>query len=332
MVAADSADETALIIDGSGVVELSDEHLARAKAGGVTAINHTVTRPDADWEAARRQIAECSAWIESTAGAARLVRSYDDLLSCRAEGVEGIIYGPQDAAFLEDDLGRVDEIHRLGVRILQLTYQGSGPLGDGCGVPDAGGLTGFGRQVVHAMDDLGIVVDLSHVSEKTSWDAIRVSRNPVAITHAHASAMTDHPRSKSDELIRAVAEGGGVIGVTASSALGWLTPGVQPTVADLVRHIEYLLEVAGPEHVGIGLDLDETNTAERHLAWHASHPGLDVGGVEFPYDKRHVAGIDSCRDFPKVAAALAEAGLSDDVIAGIVGGNFARVFRTVWTA
>lgn len=322
--------ESAIIIDGSAVVEQSDEHFARAKQGGVTAVNHTVTRPNASWEDAKRQLSECSGWLERSGDKSRLVRSTDDILDCKRAGVEGVIFGPQDSAFLDGRIERLEEIYDDGVRILQLTYQGSNCVGDGCGVEQAGPLTAFGRDVVAAMNQLGILVDLSHVSEATSWDALNRSEKPVVFTHAHADAMTHHPRSKSDDLIRAVAEKGGMIGVTASSALGFLTPGVQPTIADFVRHVTYLVELVGDDHVGIGLDLDETNTAERHLAWHAKHPSLDVPGVSFHYAERHVAGLDSAADFPKITAALLESGFDQSAVQKILGGNFYRVFSQVW--
>lgn len=322
----------ATIIDGSAVVEQSPEHFRRARKGGVTAVNHTVTRPTVGWDEARRQLTDCADWLSGNPDGGRLVRGVADIEACKQDGVEGIIFGPQDSAFLDGEIERLEQIHALGVRILQLTYQGPNCVGDGCGVQAAGPLTPFGRDVVAAMNDLGILIDLSHVSEATSWDAVERSNRPVVFSHAHATAMTAHPRSKSDELIKAMAAKGGVIGVTAASALSFLRPGVQPTLDDFVRHVSYLVEVAGADHVGIGLDLDETNTEERHLAWHAKHPSLDVAGVSFPYAHRHTAGIESAADFPAITAALVDAGFDDETILKILGQNFLRVFGEAWAA
>jgi membrane dipeptidase len=329
---ADEIHQGAVVIDGSAVIEQSDDHFARAAKGGVTAVNHTVTRPNASWDEASRQLSECSEWLLGNADKGRLVRSTSDILECKQAGTEGIIFGPQDSAFLDGRIERVQEIYDRGVRILQLTYQGQNCVGDGCGVEQAGPLTAFGRHVVAAMNQLGILIDLSHVSEATSWDALDRSSRPVVFTHAHADAMTHHPRSKSDDLIRAVADGGGMIGVTAASALGFLTPGVQPTIDDFVRHVHYLVELVGDDHVGIGLDLDETNTEAHHLAWHAKHPSLDVPGVSFRYSQRHVAGLDSATDFPKITNALLESGFDATAVNKILGGNFFRVFGDVWAS
>ncbi len=319
-----------LVIDGSMVVKPGPEHVARAKAGGITAVNHTVASGHDDWQAALVKMNRALAWIATNPTELRLVTRGQDLFDCKREGVEGIIFGPQDAVFLGDEVERVRTSYDMGLRILQLTYQGTNNLGDGCGVEDAGPLTGFGKDVVQAMNDLGIVVDLSHVSQATGWSALEVSKDPVVFTHAHSMSMTRVPRSKDDDFIKAVVEGGGAIGVTVCSALSFLTPKTQPCLDDFVKHVEYLLELVGPEAVAIGLDMSEMSDPARHEKWHRDNPGLDPDGYFFPYHEAHMVGMETPADAWKVTDALVKAGIDDRTIRLILGENWARIFSGIW--
>ncbi len=321
---------SSLVIDGSMVVKPGPEHAAAAKAGGITAVNHTVASGHDDWTAALTKMNRTLAWIATNPSELRLVTRGQDLYDCKSDGMEGIIFGPQDAVFLGDDIERVRTSYDMGLRVLQLTYQGKNNLGDGCGVDDPGPLTAFGRDVVQAMNDLGIVVDLSHVSQATGWSALEVSKDPVVFTHAHSMSMTKVPRSKDDDFIKAVVEGGGAIGVTVCSALSFLTPKTQPGLDDFVRHVEYLLELVGPRAVAIGLDFSEMSSPERHEKWHRDNPGLDPDGYFFPYHEAHMVGMEGAADAPKITEALVRAGLDDETIRLILGENWARIFSGIW--
>ncbi len=321
---------TPMFIDGSSIFELSADQIRLAKQGKVTAANHTVTWPEADWTLATSQMQESLDWIAANPDDLLLIRTVADLDEAYASGRVGVIFGPQDADFLENDLGKLHTAYDMGLRVMQLTYQNRNCVGDGCGVADAGPLTAFGREVVAAMNKLGILVDLSHVSIATGWSALEVSTKPIAYTHAVANEVTPHPRSKPDAQIKAVAAGGGVIGVPAASSLTQRTPRVQPTKDDFYAHVAYLVDLVGIDHVAIGLDFDQTNTEERYNAWHYAHPELDVDGFKFQFSDVHVQGYDDLSCWTQLHQDVLERGYTADEAAKITGGNWYRLFDQVW--
>ena len=154
---------------------------------------------------------------------------------------------------LERDLSRLDVFHRLGVRIIQLTYNDRNIIGDGCLEPGDAGLSAYGRQVVERMNALGIAVDLSHCGTRTTADGIAASTKPPLITHSGCREVYRHPRSKEDRELKAMADKGGVLGIYFMPFIGQGTGA--PTVEMLMRQIDHALKVCGADHVGIGSDL-----------------------------------------------------------------------------
>ena len=179
------------------------------------------------------------------------IRKPADIAEAKKTGRTGVIYGFQDGVAFETDLGRLDELYRLGLRIVQPTYNRRNLLGDGCLEPANAGLSKAGFEAVERMNDLGILVDLSHCGRRTAADAIRHSKKPVAFTHTGSAAQNDHPRNRTDEELRAVAAKGGVAGIYF---MPFLSDGKQPTAADIIRHLEHMIDVAGEDHVSIGTD------------------------------------------------------------------------------
>jgi len=321
----------AILVDGSSVVEQEDAHFERARAGGVTATNHTVTHPPSDFETAMLDMALCRRWIAEHQDDGLLALSVSDIREAKGSGREAIIFGPQNTEFIGTDLHRFEAAFEMGVRVLQLTYQRQNWVGAGCGERRDAGLSTFGRSLVQAMDQLGVVVDLSHCGAETSAEAIRESRNPVIFSHAHPATVTPHVRAKSDDLLRALAADGGVVGITALSAFLEERdhPGRRPGLEAFVRHMSYLIDLIGVDHVGIGLDFDETNTPEKFAAARRDHPELDTG---FGWDDKRIHDLTHAGEETNVTRALVSMGLSDTDILKILGGNFLRVFEQVWAA
>jgi len=227
------------------------------------------------------------------------------------------------------DLSLLGTFYDLGVRVLQLTYQRQNWVGSGCGEQRDGGLTQFGRKMVGAMDDMGILVDLSHCGPITSRDAIDLSRNPVIFSHAHPSAIAPHVRAKDDDLLRAMAAKGGVIGVTALSAFCYdpARPKERPGLADMVKHIRYLVDLLGVDHVGVALDFEETNTPEHYYAFSKLHPEIEEG---WSYEDKRIHDLTEVDQLPNLTRALVSGGFTDTEIRKILGLNFVRVFEQVW--
>jgi membrane dipeptidase len=322
----------AIVIDGSSVAKQEPGHIARARAGGVTATNHTVTHPAAELEQALDEINACRRWIDGNPGDLLLATTVDDIHEAKRSNREAVILGPQNTEFIGTSLDRLGTAHDLGIRILQLTYQRQNWVGSGCGERVDGGLTTFGRAFVRQMNELGIVVDISHSGQVTGVDAIEASTAPVIVSHGHPNAIAPHARAKDDHLLEALAAKGGVIGPTALSMFCYLPDdrGRRPGIADFARHVEYLVERIGVDHVSIGLDFDETNTPEKYAADAAAHPEIYTTTAAFPWDERRIDGLTHAGETPAVTRALVAIGLSDDEVLKVLGGNLLRVFGEAW--
>src|SRR5688572_23962669 len=160
-----------------------------------------------------------------------------------------VVLGFQNATIVESDVRNVDKLHAAGTRCIQLTYNSRNLLGDGCTERTNAGLSDFGVAVVHRMNERGIVVDLSHCGEQTSKDGIELSKRAPAFTHTVCKAIYNHVRGKSDELIRAMSNKGGVTGITT---LGYFVgPTEQTTLDDYFRQIDHAVKVGGIDHIGI---------------------------------------------------------------------------------
>jgi membrane dipeptidase len=319
----------AVLVDCSSVIKQEPAHIERARAGAVTVTNHTVVRPPSDLATALGEINMCRRWIQSNPSDVLLVTSVEDIDTAKRTNREGIILGPQNTEFIGTDIAYLGTAYDLGVRILQLTYQRQNWVGSGCGEERDGGLSTFGRQLVREMDSLGMVVDLSHCGAQTAEDAIRTSRHPVIFSHAHPNRLSPHVRAKDDDLLRALAAQGGVIGITALSAFLYdpAQPRVRQGLPRFVEHLKYLVDLIGIDHVGVGLDFDETNTPEKYRADHEAHPELSTG---WSWDDKRIHDLTSAAEETNLTRALVWGGFSDGEARKILGENFQRVFKTVW--
>jgi membrane dipeptidase len=232
----------------------------------------------------------------------------------RSSGKVGILVGFQSS----DHFRTVDDVARfcdLGQRVSQLTYNRRDRLGCGCFEERDSGLTEFGAQVVAAMNQVGMVVDVSHCSERTCLDAIALSARPVLVTHSNCRALVPHPRCKSDAVLRAMAARGGVMGITAVAA--FVSPHRHATVEDLLNHFDHVARTVGVEHVGIGSDIDVT----------AADPATGR-----PLARYAVQGLAPARRVFDLTEGLIRRGYSDHAIELILGGNFQRVLGEIWSA
>lgn len=318
-----------LVIDGSSVVNPEPGHVERFRAGGVTATNHTVTHPSSGTVDALREINTARRWIAANSADVVLATAVDDIHVAKSTDREAIIFGPQNTDFLNAELDLLGTFYDLGVRVMQLTYQRQNAVGSGCGERRDAGLSTFGRELVAEMDSMGIVVDLSHCGAVTAADAIATSRNPVIFSHAHPAAIAPHIRAKDDDLLRALAAGGGVIGITALSAFLYDPdkPKERPGLPSFVRHLRYLIDLIGIDHVSIGLDFDETITYEKWEADHRRWPELQPG---WSFEERRCRDLTSAAEARNVTRALVADGFTDEEIQKVLGLNLLRVFGQVW--
>ena len=227
--------DEAIVIDGLNVSNWeSDAVFERLRAGNITAINATV----ATWENFVQTMAHLAAWMRRFRERQDIlqVKETADIHAAKKLGKTGIILSFQNASPIENELDRLGLFLALGVRVIQLTYHETNLLGSGCWERNDCGLSNFGVDAVREMNRLGIVIDLSHVGPKTTMDAIEMSEQPVAITHANARSFCDHPRNKEEEALKLLAEKGGVVGAT--SFANFLPKGFDSTVEDFVDAID----------------------------------------------------------------------------------------------
>jgi len=297
-------------------------------AGGIHVTNVTLNMYASEgFDHVLNQIKRYYGLIEMDPDRLLLVEKADDILKAKHEEKLGLIFGFQNACPLGEDITLLSIFYKLGVRIIQLTYNESNALGCGCLEPNDTGLTSFGIQAIQAMNHLGVLIDLSHTGYRTSRDAIEISDYPVAFTHGNPSALKDIPRNRPDELIRMVAEKGGFIGLTPYAAFCKSTQGKRPTLGDFVDQIDYVAQLVGVDSVGIGTDKFEGKTKEEFfLEVQSRYPKI----IDTPFEYRHVEGFSHISNFTRITEELLTRGYSDDECAKILGGNFYSLCKRVW--
>ena len=311
---------------------VSPEVLKQALASGVTGINWTVSTPD--FEGSVESISFVEGLVESERSHFLMVREQADLDGAKQENKIGIMLGFQHPQPIESDLKRITIFRRLGVRIMQLTYNNRGLFGDGCLEPRNGGLTKLGRQAVMRMNELGVAVDLSHCGKRTTADGIESSSRPVLITHSGCNAVHPHPRNKDDRELRALADRGGVIGIYLMPYL--VASPTSPTRHHVVEHLDHALKVCGEDHVGIGSDgvLDTfPDTEEQRKAFAKDMANRKKLGIAAPEEDRppFSPDLNTPQRMEIIAAELQKKGYNEDVVEKVMGKNFYRVLGEIWS-
>jgi len=316
--------EESVVIDALGGFGFSYSDIL---AGGINATNVTLAVFACQgMDYSMNQIIRYYGLMEMAPDRVILVQEAQDILKAKQEGKLGIIFGFQNASPLGENVTLLSIFHKLGVRIIQLTYSEANALGCGCLEPTDTGLTSFGVQVVQGMNRLGLLVDLSHTGYRTSRDAIEVSEDPVTFTHANPLALKDSPRNRPDDLIRMVAERGGVMGLVPYTSFCKSAPGKRATLEDFIDQIDYVIQLVGVDHVGIGTDKFEGRTKEEHLLEFLNR----YAKMMIPFEHRHVEGFSHIRHFPRITEGLLSRGYSDEDCGKIIGGNFYSLFQRVW--
>jgi membrane dipeptidase len=297
----------------------------------LTALNVTAAEVYSNWARALDEIMQIREDMKVDPNTV-LIRSAADIEAAKRDSKVGIILGVQSSIFIESELQRLELLHDIGMRVIQLTYNERCYMGDGCLEKEDGGLSRFGRRAIHEMARLGIAIDLSHVGRRTSVEAIHESPVPVMFTHSNPDALTKNPRNLTDEQINAIGERKGMIGLCAWPPLCWKNDRTKrPNVDDVIDHLEYVVDRIGIDHVGIGTDSAcTTNTA--WLIQHSKEFNTSYPEIAVEYFSVHPRGDDTLQinSLVKLTDALLRRGYSDDDVRKIIGGNFLRHFREVW--
>ena len=326
--------QDAVVIDSLNVSNWDSPAVIESlHAGGITAFNATA----AVLENYAQTLDNIAAWlhrIRKYEDILMQVKRVEDILQAKRENKVGVILGFQNATPIENDLDRLALFHALGVRVIQLTYNERNLLGNGCFERRDDGLSNFGVDAIEEMNRLGILIDLSHVGERTTIEAIEASQKPVAITHANAKSYFDTFRNKTDGALTRTAEKGGVIGATSITT--FLRKGPESTLEDFVDAIDDLVARVGIDHVGVGNDFtqDQPDAFWKYILSQqgTKYPGKFVVDPAIDYRKVQLypPGLETPADMPNLAAALLERGYSAGDAAKVLGGNWLRLFGDVW--
>ena len=217
--------------------------------------------------------------------------------AARERGRIAAVLAVENSDALQRSLNIIDSLYDVGVRTMTLTHSTRSYAGDGCEVVAGGGLTGFGREVVAAMNQRGMLIDVSHLNDAGFRDILELSSDPVIASHSCCRRLCGHPRNLTDDQLRALGEKGGVVGLTFVPRF---LADENPGLSDLLDHIEHAVSVAGPGAVGLGSDFDGGGTL-----------------------------LESAADFPRITAGLVERGFEEEALTGILGGNHLRLLAAV---
>jgi membrane dipeptidase len=323
-----------LVIDGLGEIHLdyAPALLDDIRASGlrvcvVTLGNPALHGPSA-FDDMKRELDAYDAHVRRNPERLSTVTAVADIDRAVERGTIGLVYDIQNATPLQDDLARVRTLYAMGIRIVQLTYNTRNLVGDGCLERTNAGLSHFGVELVAALNDAGMLVDLSHCGPATTLDGIRFSKKPVAITHAGCMAVYEHPRNKTDEALRALADRGGVIGIFQINP--YLGAKERNTLEDYLRHVDHAVKVAGVDHVGIGSDreyrrIPDTEEEKQKLIAELSRlRPVSAATFRWPF---FIAELNHPRRMETIADGLAKRGYRASEIDKILGLNFSRLFK-----
>jgi len=259
-----------------------------------------------------------------------VIRAIADIDAAHREGRVGLVFGLEAATPIENEIDRLDVLYGLGLRQIGIAYSDANALGSGLSETTDGGLTALGHRAVTRMNKLGLAIDLSHSGDRTSLDVCRHSDRPVFLTHAGARAVWEIARMKPDDVLRAVADSGGVIGMSAAPHTTLSHDHPQHTIESVMDHFRYIADLVGIEHVAFGPD----TLYGDHVALHRIFAHLlsisAARGPEFE-PVSYVDGLENpTENFPNICDWLVAHDYSDDEIKAVLGGNIYRALQAIW--
>ncbi len=298
------------------------------REGGLDAVHVTICYH----ENFRETVANMETWNRRFERWSDLIvpgRSAADVLAAHESRRTAVFFGFQNCSPIEDDIGLVEIVHALGARFMQLSYNNQSLLATGCYEAEDPGITRMGRGVIREMNRVGLVVDMSHSAERSTLEAIELSERPIAITHANPHAWHPALRNKSDSVLRALAESGGMLGFSLYPH--HLAGGSDCALADFCAMVARTVDLVGIEHLGIGSDLCQ-DQPDSVVEW--MRTGRWSREIDFGEGSASAAGFPAQpewfrdnRDFPNLERGLTATGFSAEEVAALMGGNWLRFFE-----
>ena len=315
------------LIDGLQYCRWSEKVFRELRQGGVDALHVTI----AYHETFRETVANIVAWNRWFERFPDLIFqgfTAEDVARAQATGRTAIFFGAQNPSMIEDDIGLVEVLHRLGLRFMQLSYNNQSLLATGCYEAEDPGLTRMGREVIAEMNRVSMVVDMSHSAERSTLEAIEHSARPIVRSHANPARWHPARRNKSERVLRALAESGGMLGFSAYPH--HLKDGSACSLESFCAMIARTADLMGVERLGLGTDLCQ-DQPDSVVEWMRSgrwtkNADFGEGSAAAPGFPEMPSWFRDNRDFGTIAAGLRKVGMSEAEVAAIMGGNWLRFF------
>ena len=312
-----------IVIDGLQYSNWSREIFEQLRDGGVTMVHATIVYHEQIRETLMR-VTEWNRQFELHGDLIMPVASGDDIRRAKAEGKLGVMFGAQNCSPIEDDIGMIEVMRDLNLMIMQLTYNNQSLLASGCYEAVDSGVTRFGRQVIKEMNRVGMIIDMSHSAERSTLEAIEISERPIVISHANPSSFHEAKRNKSDTVLKALAESGGLLGFSAYPF--HLKNGPDCTLEEYCDMIARTADLMGVDRLGIGTDLCQEQPLSvlewmRNGRWSKE---MDYGegskaNADWP---KPLSWFRDSRDFPNLTQGLLNRGFNKDEVAKVMGQNW----------
>lgn len=306
---------------------------------GVTGMNATVPIPDEDAGSALERIAVAYEVIRHDPKL-MLIEKAGDFAKAKAAGQAGVLIAFQDPYPLQYSMAMVELFQRLGMRVLQLSYSGRSWAADGCGEDETNdaGLSKDGKLLIAEMNRVGVTIDLAHASIRSAFEATELSEKPVICSHGNARALSDIGRNLPDDLMKAIAQRGGVICATPYAPLNWDLSDNRPTLGSFLDMLDYMIDLVGVDAIGIGTDEEASPgtmpwSFRARLRQKAYFTGAYKGftqKLKIPGMQGALEGFRGLIDYPLITEGLVARGYSDEDIKKILGLNLVRVFEQTW--
>jgi membrane dipeptidase len=315
----------AIVIDGACPDMDDRKRWDKWISGGATVATPTIAITE-DSGATVVAIGRWYRWLRTNAARLMHIQSVADIRRAKAEGKLGVLFHFQGTAPIGWKLDLVEVYHRLGVRMIQLCYNRRDLVGDGCTDRTDSGLSDFGVTVVQELNRVGVLIDLTHTSYKTSMEAAELSTAPVVVSHANSRVLCDSRRNIWDDQAKLIASKGGLVGITALP--GFVSKSERPTLDQMLDHIDYFVQLIGIDHVAFGMDFYDGGTPDvweeltRTGEWNAK----DIPPCPHIFPEN----MEDASKLPNLTRALLTRGYAEDDVKKILGENWIRVFGQAW--
>ena len=320
---------TQFLIDNLQYANWSEKIFRQLRAGGVDAIHVTIAYHETFREMVLN-LEKWNRWFEQYPDLICRATSAKDVRAAKEAGRTAVLFGFQNPSPIEDDIGLIEICHQLGARFMQLTYNNQSLLATGCYEAEDMGLTRFGKEAVREMNRVGLVIDMSHSAERSTLETIEASTRPIAITHANPHWWHPALRNKSDTVLRALTEAGGMLGFSLYPH--HLVGGTACTLESFCEMIAEAAKLYGAQNLGLGSDLcqDQPDSIVEWMRVGRWSKSIDYGegSADNPGFPPMPDWFQDNRDWGNVREGLAQVGFNADEIDGLMGNNWLRFYET----